>query len=92
MLYDILGIWLMEGKKTPFAVRRIGSPKGHYTVVEKIIAFDYPEGKAYGYPCINGEPSNEYASDYCWIEYKLIPRHEYHEWIFEKDAIIPDKK
>lgn len=77
---NIFQIWRDNGEKLPIKVRRCNWSSAFYTVVERIEIGNWPYGKAYGYPTIEGERTDHYNYDKQWCDQGIIPCCGCYQW------------
>ena len=73
MAETILQIWEKMGRRTPLAVKRDSWPIDNYVVIENVEFENTEKAKAFGFPVINGNSSNQFEGDPGWQKTRLIP-------------------
>ena len=73
MAESILQIWEKMGRRTPLAVKKESWPIENYVVIEKVELESSENAKAFGFPVMNDNPTNQFESDPEWQKTKLIP-------------------
>lgn len=79
---NIFQIWKDLGEKVPFTVRRLNWEPRYGLLIEKVVIEEWPEGKAFGYPTEEGEPSNYSHLIYPgWRKGDSLPNAGTNQWI-----------
>ncbi len=85
---NIFEIWKDNGKRLPFAVRRVNWTNQYYTIVTGIKIKKWPYGDAYGYPTVMGVYSDHYEYEREWRENQIIPCCGCYQWHYVKNPLI----